>query len=207
METPSLALYLVTSFVVVVAPGPGMLYVISRGLAAGKRAGVLAALGTSTGIAAHIAATALGVTAVLQVSEIGFQIMKWLGVAYLIFLAWEALILKTAFNPQAPTSPAASSVFWKGTLVNALNPKVAFFFFAFLPQFVSPGRGDVPAQMFVLGAVFLLLTAIVFTLYGLSSAAIRTHIIERPRVRRLLEAATGSLFLFLGFRLALASRE
>lgn len=200
-------LYLAACLLVIIAPGPGMLYVISRGLASGRRVGVVAALGTSSGIALHIVAAALGASAIFRLSEIGFQVLKWLGVSYLLYLAWEALVWKRVFDAGTAVTTDTSRVFWKGALVNALNPKVALFFLAFLPQFVSPRVAPIPVQMLFLGTVFLLLTVLVFTIYGLTSALIRTYVIEQPRVRRFLELGTGSLFLYLGLRLATASRE
>jgi threonine/homoserine/homoserine lactone efflux protein len=207
MFSSNFVLYIGACLLVIIAPGPGMLYVISQGLSSGRRVGVLAALGTSCGIALHIAAAALGVTAILHISEVGFQILKWLGVSYLLYLAWEVLVRRQVFNAEAVVATDSSRIFWKGALINALNPKVALFFLAFLPQFVAPRLIPIPVQMVFLGTIFLLLTVIVFTIYGLMSGLIRTYVIRHPRVRRMLETLTGSLFLYLGFRLAMASRE
>ncbi|MHC4094094.1 MAG: LysE family translocator, partial [Planctomycetota bacterium] len=189
------------------APGPGMLYVISRGLTGGRRAGLIAAMGTSLGIAVHIVAATFGVSVVVEATEIGFQLLKWAGVAYLLFLAWKSLwrpdeILKERDRP----GQNRASVFWQGALVNVLNPKVALFFLAFLPQFTSTGSAAIGSQMAVLGATFMAVTAIVFTGYGISAGTMRRWLVNRPSLKRLLDRATAGLFVALGLRLALSER-
>ncbi len=200
-------LFFSATFLIVIAPGPGMLFVISRGLAAGKKAGVISSLGTSTGILAHILAAGLGLTLFIQNSEIGFQLLKWAGVFYLLFLAWKAF--SPSQNSQIPIKKYEvkyTSLFWQGALVNMLNPKVALFFLAFLPQFILPDMGSIPMQMAALGAIFMLLTLIVFTGYGLGAGYIRKLLIERPRVNTVIDWITGSLFVMIGIRLAMSVR-
>jgi threonine/homoserine/homoserine lactone efflux protein len=184
-----------------------MLYVISRALIGGRRTGIIAAMGTSLGIGVHILATTFGVTIIVQATEIGFQLLKWAGVAYLLFLAWKSLwrpdeILEESDESRQKQAP----VFWQGALVNILNPKVALFFLAFLPQFTSTGSSTIGSQMAVLGATFMVVTAIVFTGYGIGAGTIRRWLLNRPSLQRLLDRATAGLFVALGLRLALSER-
>ena len=202
MDITNLHLFFVATLLVVIAPGPGMLFVISRSIAGGRRAGIVSALGTSTGIAVHILAAGFGLSLILFATETGFIIMKWVGGIYLIFLAWKAFTHRQTLTLESGNNDIGRiSNFWQGLLVNALNPKVALFFIAFIPQFVKPVSGSVTVQMMVLGTIFMVLTVIVFSVYGISAAIIGRWLIERPRVNRLIDWATGSLFVFLGIRM------
>jgi threonine/homoserine/homoserine lactone efflux protein len=208
MDGSNLLIFSLATLLVVVAPGPGMLFVISRGLARGRKVGLIAALGTSTGISAHILAAMLGLSLIIYATEVGFQIVKWAGALYLIFLAWKTIIQRQGLAVNTSQGEASyTAIFWQGALVNALNPKVALFFIAFIPQFVDPASGPVAAQTVALGGIFLAFTVIVFVAYGMSAAMIRKWVIERPRVQRMIDWTTGSLFVFLGIRLALSSRQ
>jgi threonine/homoserine/homoserine lactone efflux protein len=204
----NLLIFSFATLLVVIAPGPGMLYVISRGLGGGRKAGVVSALGTSTGIAIHILAAAFGLSLIIYASGIGFQITKWAGGIYLVFLAWKILTHRQGLTVNSVKRSANyKSTFWQGVLVNALNPKVALFFISFIPQFIHPGSGSIPAQTIALGTIFMGLTVIIFTVYGLSAAIIRKWVIDQPRVHKTIDWAMGSLFVFLGIRLALSSRH
>ncbi|UCH20818.1 MAG: LysE family translocator [Deltaproteobacteria bacterium] len=208
IDGTDLLIFSLATLLVVIAPGPGMLYVISRGIAGGRKAGIISALGTSTGIAAHILAAAFGLSLIIYATEIGFRITKWAGGVYLLFLAW-----KTFTHRQGLTSNTGkvhgshTSIFWQGLLVNALNPKVALFFLAFIPQFVNPESDSVPAQTIALGTIFMILTVIVFAAYGISAAMIRKWLIEQPRIHKVIDWAMGSLFVFLGIRLVLSGHR
>jgi threonine/homoserine/homoserine lactone efflux protein len=208
IDRANLLTFSLAILLVVVAPGPGMLFVISRGLARGRKVGVMAALGTSTGISVHILAATFGLSLIIYATEIGFQVVKWAGAIYLIFLAWKTLTQRQGLAVNTSQGEANhAAIFWQGALVNALNPKVALFFMAFIPQFVDPASGPVAAQTVAMGGIFLALTVVVFVAYGMSAAMIRKWVIERPRVHRLIDWTTGSLFVFLGIRLALSSRQ
>ncbi len=208
MDMTNLQLFFFATLLVVIAPGPGMLFVISRSLAGGRKAGIVSALGTSTGIAVHILLAGFGLSLIIFATETGFKIMKWIGGIYLIFLAWKAFTHRQGLTLESSKADIShASIFWQGLLVNALNPKVALFFIAFIPQFVNPNSGSVSVQMMVLGTIFMILTVIIFTAYGISAAIIRRWVIERPRVNRLIDWVTGSLFIFLGIRLALSDRQ
>jgi threonine/homoserine/homoserine lactone efflux protein len=208
IDVANFLFFFAASLLVVIAPGPGMLFVISRGLAGGRKAGFVSALGTSTGIAVHILAAAFGLSLVIYATEIGFKMMKWAGGIYLLFLAWKAITHRQGLSTDSGKANAShTSIFWQGVLVNALNPKVALFFMAFIPQFINPSLGSIPAQTIVLGTVFMVLTVIIFIVYGISAAMIRKWVIERPRAQKVIDWATGSLFILLGIRLALSDQH
>lgn len=206
-ETSQFLLFSLATLLVVIAPGPGMLFVISRGIGRGRRAGVIAAAGTSTGIALHILGAALGFSLIVYATDIGFHLTKWAGGIYLLILAWKAFTHRQTLKANSvEITDGRTSIFWQGMLVNALNPKVAIFFISFIPQFVKPEMGSVTAQTVVLGTIFMVLTVIIFLAYGIFSGMIGKWVIEQPRVNKLIDWATGSLFVLLGIRLALASR-
>jgi threonine/homoserine/homoserine lactone efflux protein len=185
-----------------------MLFVISRGLAGGRRAGVISALGTSTGIALHIMAAAFGLSLIIYATEIGFKITKWAGGIYLLYLAFKAFTHRQELAANSdPVHHSHKAIFWQGVLVNALNPKVALFFIAFIPQFVNPASGSVWAQTIAFGTIFMIFTVIIFTAYGICAALIRKWLIEQPWLEKIIDWAMGSLFFFLGIRLALSSRQ
>lgn len=208
MNITNLQLFFFATVLVVIAPGPGMLFVISRSITSGRKAGIISALGTSTGIAVHILAAGFGLSLMIFATEVGFNIMKWVGGIYLIFLAWKAFTHRQALTLESGEDNIGhTSIFLQGVLVNALNPKVALFFIAFIPQFVNPSSGSVSVQMMALGTIFMALTVIIFTAYSISAAIIRRWVIERPSVNRLFDWATGSLFVFLGIRLVLANQR
>ena len=208
IDATNLLFFSFATLLVVIAPGPGMLFVISRGLANGRKAGVISALGTSTGIAVHILAAAFGLSLIIYATEVGFQIMKWAGGLYLLFLAWKAFTHRQGLLIDSDKSDTShTSMFWQGILVNALNPKIALFFMAFIPQFVNPASWSVPVQTIVLGSIFMVFTVIIFIVYGVSASMIRKWVIEWPRVHKIIDWTTGSLFVFLGIRLALSNRQ
>lgn len=197
--------YLITSLIVILLPGTGVIYTLAFGLSRGWRASVLAALGCTLGIVPHIAASIVGLAALLHTSALAFQIVKYLGVAYLIYMACGILREGGALDvkPQrASLSPAKIIV--SGFLLNILNPKLSLFFLAFLPQFVPVGAANATAQMLVLAAAFMALTFIVFVGYGAFASATRRHVISRPAVMRWLKRGFAGAFGALGLRLALS---
>jgi threonine/homoserine/homoserine lactone efflux protein len=199
--------FLITSFIVVIAPGTGVLYTLAIGLSRGARASVAAAFGCTIGIVPHMAAAILGLAALLHTSALAFQTFKILGVAYLIYLAWLTLRERGALRVEYETNPrSAAQVAVTGVLINILNPKLSIFFLAFLPQFVNAGEASPLARMLALSAVFMAMTFVVFVGYGLFAAAIRDHVISRPRVLTWMRRAFAGAFLALGGRLALSDR-
>jgi threonine/homoserine/homoserine lactone efflux protein len=199
--------FLLTTLIIVVTPGTGVLYTLAAGLSRGARASVIAAVGCTLGIVPHVLAAVTGLAALLHTSALAFDVIKYLGVAYLIYLAWAmwrdtgTLTVDDAGPPQS-----AVRVIVSGILINILNPKLTIFFFAFLPQFVRAGQPDALGQMLLLSGVFMLVTLVVFVLYGLFAAAVRQHIVNRPRVLVGLRRTFAVAFVALGARLALAER-
>jgi len=196
-----------TSLVVVVSPGTGVLYTMAAGLSRGARASFIAAIGCTLGIIPHMLAAITGLAALLHTSAVAFQTLKYVGVAYLLFVAWRTLKEKGALTVENQTGPrSASSVIVSAILVNILNPKLTIFFFAFLPQFVSANDPNAFVRMVELSAVFMLLTLVVFVAYGSFAAAIRKHVISRPKVLTWMRRVFAGAFVALGARLAFADR-
>ena len=199
--------FLVTSLIVIVSPGTGVLYTLAAGLARGSRASVVAAFGCTIGIVPHMAAAILGLAALLHTSALAFQTFKYVGVAYLLYMAWNTLRQRGALRVEDEVNTrSALQVTVEAILVNILNPKLSIFFLAFLPQFVSPGEPHPLSQMLLLSAIFMLMTFVVFVGYGLFAAAIRDHVISRPRVLTWMRRTFAGAFVLLGARLAVADR-
>jgi threonine/homoserine/homoserine lactone efflux protein len=199
--------FLVTSLIVVATPGTGVLYTIAAGFSHGARASVIAAVGCTLGVIPHMVAAITGLAALLHTSAMAFQTLKYLGVAYLLYLAWSTLREKGALAVEKKTTPrSATKVIVSAILVNLLNPKLTIFFFAFLPQFVSTDEPNAFLRMVGLSAVFMVLTLVVFVGYGYFAAAIRNHVISRPRVVTWMRRVFAGTFAALGARLAFTDR-
>ncbi|MCL2554315.1 MAG: LysE family translocator [Actinomycetia bacterium] len=195
--------FLLTTLVVVVTPGTGVVYTLAAGLAHGRRASVVAAFGCTLGIVPHLALTITGLAALLHSSSFGYALVKYLGVAYLLFMAWTTLRDKEALTVTEDTEPEpASRIVARAVLVNLLNPKLTVFFVAFLPQFVPQGSPGTTAAMLRLGVVFMALTFVVFTAYGWGAAAVRRHLVARPQVMGGVRRVFAVSFVALGARLA-----
>ncbi|KOV89921.1 LysE family translocator [Nocardia sp. NRRL S-836] len=193
--------FLVTTLIAVATPGTGVLYTLSAGLAHGRRASVIAAFGCMLGIVPHVLATVSGLAALLHTSALAFGIVKYLGVAYLVYLAWSTLRDRSELVVSAQAAPAdlsARTVVTTAVLVNLLNPKLTIFFVAFLPQFASA-----TGEMVVLSGVFMALTFVVFAVYGVFAAAMRDRVLGRPRVVVWLRRFFAVSFAALGVKLAL----
>jgi threonine/homoserine/homoserine lactone efflux protein len=196
-----------TSLIVVVSPGTGVLYTMAAGLSRGARVSVIAAVGCTLGIIPHMVAAITGLAALLHTSAVAFQTLKYVGVAYLLVVAWRTLKEKGPLAVEKEASPrSATRVIVSAILINILNPKLTIFFFAFLPQFVSADDPDALLRMVELSAVFMLLTLVVFVAYGSFAAAIRTHVISRPKVLTWMRRVFAGAFVALGARLAFAER-
>ncbi|WP_210589455.1 LysE family translocator [Streptomyces sp. GESEQ-35] len=199
--------FLLTTLVVVVTPGTGVVYTLAAGLSRGRRASVVAAAGCTLGIVPHMLATITGVAALLHASATAFQVLKYAGVAYLLYMAWATLKDREALAVDEQTAPqSARRVIVRGVLINILNPKLTIFFFAFLPQFVSPGEPNSVLRMLALSGVFMLLTFVVFAAYGILAASVRSHVTSRPRVMTWLRRSFAGSFLALGAKLAVTAR-
>jgi len=199
--------FLLTSLIVVVSPGIGVLFTLATGLSRGGRASVVAAFGCTLGIVPHMAAAIMGLAALLHTSAIAFQTLKYLGVAYLLYMAWMTLKEHGALQVDKEVgAKSATQVIVQAILINILNPKLSIFFFAFLPQFVNADEAQPLLRMSELSAVFMLLTFVVFVGYGLFAASIRNHVISRPRVLVWMRRAFAGAFAALGAKLAFADR-
>ena len=199
--------FLVTTLVVVATPGTGVLYTLAAGLQRGSRASVVAAVGCTLGIVPHMVAAITGLAALLHTSALAFQVLKYAGVAYLLYMAWSTLREKGALAVDQDATPrSARTVIVSGVLINLLNPKLTIFFFAFLPQFVPAGEPNALGRMLLLSAVFMLATFVVFVGYGLCAAAVRDQVLTRPRVMDWLRRVFAGAFVALGARLAFTDR-
>lgn len=199
--------FLITSFIVVVSPGTGVLYTLATGLSRGARASVVAAFACTVGIVPHMAAAILGLAALLHTSALAFQTFKYLGVAYLLYMAWSTLREHGALSVETEQNAKSSmQITVTGILINILNPKLSIFFLAFLPQFVHADEAHPLTEMLALSAVFMLMTFVVFVGYGLFAAAIRDHVVSRPKVMTWMRRAFAGAFAALGAKLALADR-
>jgi threonine/homoserine/homoserine lactone efflux protein len=199
--------FLLTSFIVIISPGTGVLYTLAAGLSCGSRASVVAAFGCTIGIVPHMAAAIMGLAALLHTSALAFQTFKYLGVAYLLYMAWSTLRERGALKVEQEVGVrSAIQVTMTGILINILNPKLSIFFLAFLPQFISAGEPHPLTRMFMLSGVFMLMTFLVFVGYGLFAASIRDHVISRPHVLTWMRRSFAAAFVALSARLALADR-
>lgn len=202
IEPAKFALFVGVSWALIIAPGPDMLYVITRGIAYGCRAGILSAIGVICGILVHTTAAAFGLTLIFQTSAFAFLIVKYIGTIYLIYLGVKAWRDKNTFSLQ-PSFAVANprSLFWQGVMSNVLNPKIAVFFLAFLPQFVDRESSQVTMQMMILGLTFALFGLCFLILVGFFAGAVATRLSRLPQYTRLLRWLTGGILFGLGVRL------
>ncbi len=199
--------FLLTSLIVVLMPGTGVIYTISTGLFIGKKESVFAALGCTSGIIPHLLATVLGLSALLHTSAVAFSIVKYIGVAYLLYLAWS--MWQDNGTLQVDNNTEKSSLIkiaTRGFLINILNPKLSIFFLAFLPQFVSTNAFSPMTEMFFLSLSFMLMTFVVFVIYGLFANKARVYVINSPKIMLRVQRTFASIFVLLSAKLAMAER-
>lgn len=197
--------FLLTSLVVVVTPGTGVVYTLAAGLSHGRRASLIAAFGCTLGTVPHLIATITGLAALLHTSAVAYETVKYLGVGYLLYMAWATLRDKDALTVETESEPRpASRVIVSAVLLNLLNPKLTMFFVAFLPQFVPAGESGSLGAMLRLGTVFMALTFVVFAAYGLCAAAVRHHVLARPQVMTGIRRVFAVCFVGLSARLAVS---
>lgn len=199
--------FLLTTLVIVATPGTGAVYSIAEGISRGRRAGVIAAFGCTLGVIPHMIAAITGLAAILNASAVAFETIKWIGIAYLLFLAWQTLRDKSLIQADEDPAPRSSwRVIRTAVLINVLNPKLTIFFFAFLPQFVPSQAPDAAWQMAGLSLVFMALTFVVFAMYGIFAATMRAQVLGRPKVVTWLRRSFAATYVLLAGRLALESR-
>ncbi len=199
--------FLITSLIVILIPGTGVVFTVSTGLVQGRRASIFAALGCTAGIVPHLLATVLGLAALMHTSAIAFHLLKYAGVVYLLYLAYATWKDKSAFAVEAaPSRSTALGIIIKAILLNILNPKLTIFFLAFLPQFIKPGLASPLGDLLLLSGVFMAMTFAVFVIYGLLAHLFRRDVIESPRVQSWLRRGFAAAFAGLGTQLALSER-
>lgn len=207
MEISQLAYFLGASILLTIAPGPDNVFVVTQGITQGRKAAVLTAIGMCSGISVHTTAAALGISAVFYSSAVAFRMVKFAGAAYLLFLAWKTVRERRDIELRGNGRQLSGfALFKRGFIMNVLNPKVALFFVAFLPQFVSPGSGNVALEMIILGLIFMVQGMIIFTAIGLLSGAIGSYLLQKPKAARIFAWLTAGIFATLGIRLALAQK-
>lgn len=202
-------LFLVASVLLVLTPGPNLLYLISRTLCQGRAAGLVSLAGTTTGFVAHILAAALGLSAVFVAVPVAYDALRWAGAAYLVYLAWDAVRPGSGgvFAPRALPSARPGKLFRMGVLTSILNPKVALFYVALFPQFVEPARGSVLTQSLALGATQIVVAVIGDTMFVLAAAAVARWLAERPLWATAQRWVLGSVFVAIAAKLALDERR
>jgi threonine/homoserine/homoserine lactone efflux protein len=199
--------FLITSLIIVASPGTGAIYTLATGLVRGGRASVIAAFGCTLGIVPHLAAAMLGLAAILHASALAFELFKFAGVAYLLYMAWQAWRENGALRVEAvgDTQPPFRIIL-HAVLINILNPKLSIFFLAFLPQFIAADESSPMTRMVEMSAVFMAMTFLVFAVYGLFAAALRDRVVTRPAVMAWMRRSFAAAFVLLGARLALTQR-
>lgn len=209
MTLETYLLFVGASLALVLSPGPDLFYMLGRCVAQGRRAGIVAALGINAGAYVHLAASITGLSAILLTSAVAFAVVKWIGAAYLVYLGVRAILGKeAAFAALGEASRRAGlrSVFWQGFLSDALNPKVAIFYLAFLPQFVDVEAGDVVRQLLLLGLTVNMVAIVVNLGIVAASARVTQGLRDSPRATRWLQRSMGVVFIGLGARLATETR-
>ena len=201
------ALFIGVSWALIISPGPDMIYVITRGMAHGHKAGMLSAVGVVCGILVHTTAAAFGLTLILQTSAFAFLFVKFAGAIYLLYLGIKAWRDKSTFHLQTSAPIATSSaLFWQGVLSNILNPKIAIFFLAFLPQFVDKGSSHVTWQMVILGITFASFGLCFLLVVGYSSGTLGKWLTYRPQRAQFFQRLAGGILVGLGIRLAFTEK-
>ena len=199
--------FIITSLIVVLIPGTGVIYTISTGLFLGWRASIFAAFGCTVGIIPHLLASIMGLATILHMSAVAFQIVKFIGVAYLLYLAWsmwkETGTLKIG---DKKSNKGIWGVGIKGFLINILNPKLSLFFLAFLPQFVPLETESPILNMLFLSGIFMSMTLFVFIVYGLFANSVRAYIVHSPNIIKMAQRTFSVMFAILGAKLAMAER-
>lgn len=201
-DASTLLLFAGASLALLAVPGPAVLYVVTRSVDQGRAAGLVSVLGVETGTFAYALAAAAGLTGLIAASELGFTIVKYAGAAYLVYLGVRKLLEREA--PEEALSSGRSRLFLRGVLVQLLNPKIAIFFLAFLPQFVDPASGPIAVQVLVLGTIFTLLAVVTDGAYVLLAAAVGGCLRSGRRARRRLAKLSGGVYIGLGISAALS---
>ena len=208
IDTHSLAIFLLASLALLLAPGPAVLYVVARSVDQGRMAGIVSVLGISLGGWVHVMAAAVGLSALLVSSAVAFAVVKYLGAAYLIYLGVTTLMSPTKQVDNTPiVKMSHAKIFQQGMIVNILNPKTALFFFTFIPQFVDPLRGSVAIQIIFLGSLFLLMAIVTDGIYAIVAGTLGQWLKTNQRFLQIQKYLSGSIYIFLGAATALSGGD
>lgn len=208
LELSNIYLFLIASFLLCLAPGPDNIYVLTQGMTKSKKAAIVTTLGLCTGIIIHTSAAAFGISVIFKTSEVAFNIVKYAGAAYLLYIAFMAFKYRNEpLNLEVQNSSSElKKLYVKGFFMNVLNPKVSIFFLAFLPQFVTPLNGNVPLQMIILGLIFMAMTVVVFSSIGVAGNILSAKLLEKPSIVKYMNILTSFVLGALAVKLALSSR-
>lgn len=207
MDVLSIISFLGVAVLLTLMPGPDNLFILAQSISNGKNAGISTALGLCTGLLVHITAAALGISAIIYQSALGFAIFKYAGAAYLLFLAYKAFREKDFnFSIENKSYLEYKSLYKKGILMNILNPKVSLFFLAFLPQFVNHSSGNITQQMLIYGVVFLIQTLIIFTLISVFAEKVGYLLHKNPLLSKKINSIQGSIFTLIGLKIAFSQK-
>ena len=201
---PDIALFIVASALLTIAPGPDIIYVLTRGVSQGPKAGMAAALGFASGCIFHTVLAAVGIAALIRSSQLAFDLVRYAGAAYLVWIGIQALRHRSSFSIEgARDVRTLATIYKQSVLGNMLNPKVTLFFLAFLPQFVNTQAGSAGWQMALLGAIFMVQTVLIFGAVALFAGWIGSWIRRKPAIGERLNVFAGITFIALGIRVAL----
>jgi threonine/homoserine/homoserine lactone efflux protein len=208
LDTAQLALFFVTAFVILVTPGPAVLYIVARSVSQGRLAGIVSTLGVGVGTMFHVAAAAFGISAILAASATAFSVLKYLGAAYLVYLGIRKLMERDVDGRRyAGYSEPLGRIFWQGVVVNVLNPKTALFFLAFLPQFIDVSSGYATLQMVILGLVFVIMGICSDGVWALTAGSAGSWLRKHLGLVRAQRYFTGSVFIILGLAMAVSGQS
>jgi Putative threonine efflux protein len=207
IEQSQLIYFIAASAALTLLPGPDILFVLTQSISQGKKAGIATASGLSTGVLVHTTAAALGISALVYKSALAFEIVKYVGAAYLLYLAWHALKESEELIFSAPVREINTfALYRRGIFMNVLNPKVAIFFLAFLPQFVNIDSGNIPTQMILLGIIFMVQAWLIFSTISVFAGTVGEKIIQKPGIGRCIKWGKAGIFTFIGIKLALSHK-
>jgi threonine/homoserine/homoserine lactone efflux protein len=203
----TLLLFTTASLLLALAPGPDNIFVLTQSAMKGRRVGLVVTLGLCTGLIVHTSAVAFGVAAIFHASALAFNLLKFIGAAYLLYLAWGAFRSGTSTLTSEENHEVRLSRFYlRGIIMNVTNPKVSIFFLAFLPQFTNPAKGALPLQLIVLGCLFIISTLVIFGMFSLMAGLIGRWFRRSPQAQRLLNMSAGTIFAGLALKLATTTR-
>lgn len=201
MDWQTISYFLVASILLTITPGPDFMFVFAQSVSQGKKAGIATGIGLCTGLIGHTLAAAIGISAIIYQSSIAFNVVKIIGAIYLLYLAFQAFRETSMPSQQKAVQYSSMALYQKGILMNLLNPKVSIFFLAFLPQFVAVDQGNIPAQMVMLGVLFIIQALIIFILLSTLAGSVGDRIWNNPLLLKWVNRAKGAVFGYFAIRL------